>query len=273
MMIRTLRSHVHTLLLLLLATLAAACAPWQAPAAPRPTIALLAPFEGRYRALGYDAYYAAQLAVADAAATPVDFLPMDDGGTVTTAAARAAAFAAMPRVRAVVVVGAVATDPQVLAAFGDLPVIVVGEWGISAPPPTVFRLSNPPIAARLTLPPRADSTNAPAPLIANEWWWTAEARATLPPDAALTVLSSALPPTDDFSARITASAQFAPPPHLLAMLTYDAQRLAIAAARADRAATTAALAASDYAGLNGRIRFADGVWQDAPIYEYVVSEQ
>ncbi|MCS7070642.1 MAG: hypothetical protein NZM00_03995, partial [Anaerolinea sp.] len=46
-----------------------------------PRIALIAPFEGRYREVGYNALYAARLALADAE-SGVQLLPLDDGGSV-----------------------------------------------------------------------------------------------------------------------------------------------------------------------------------------------
>jgi ABC-type branched-subunit amino acid transport system substrate-binding protein len=59
-------------------------------------IALLAPFEGRYREVGYNAYYAALLALGESGSTQIELLAVDDGGSPATAAQRAAALARDP---------------------------------------------------------------------------------------------------------------------------------------------------------------------------------
>ncbi len=206
---------------------------------PPPRIALLAPFEGASRDLGYDALYAARLAFADAG-TQAELYPLDDGGAVETAVSRAQALAGDPLTLAVIVLGHSASDTQTLTAFGDLPVLVVGEWNVSAAPSGVFVLS----AQELT---------------------PADAHGDFQRDSFYQ--SSALSPTAEFAERIAESDTFAPAPGLYSMLTYDAAQIAIAALRTTRSTTKTALAETDYTGLNGRIRFSpSGYWLDAPIY-------
>ena len=55
------------------------CAIVKAPITTR--VALLAPFEGRYREVGYNALYAARLAFADSSIMSIELLAVDDGGT------------------------------------------------------------------------------------------------------------------------------------------------------------------------------------------------
>ncbi len=206
---------------------------------PPPRIALLAPFEGESRDLGYDALYAARLAFVDVG-TQAELYPLDDGGTVETAANRATALAGDPLTLAVIVLGYSASAAQTLTAFGDLPVLVVGEWSVTADPSGVFVLS----AQELT---------------------PGEAHGDFQRDSVYR--SSALSPTAEFTERIAGSDGFAPAPGLYSMLTYDAAQITIAALRATRSGTRDALAETDYTGLNGRIRFSSlGYWLDAPIY-------
>src|SRR4051794_35174325 len=74
---------------------------------PITRIALLAPFEGRYREIGYNALYAARLALADAADPQIELLPIDAGGD--QAAERARALSLDPQVKTVILLGYEAT--------------------------------------------------------------------------------------------------------------------------------------------------------------------
>lgn len=93
-------------------------------------VALLAPFEGANREIGYEALYAARLALADVDDVWVELLPIDSGNG--QAADRARAFAADPLVKAAILLGIEAQEPDVQRAFGDVPVLIVGEWGANA---------------------------------------------------------------------------------------------------------------------------------------------
>ncbi len=87
---------------------------------PAVKIGLAAPFEGRWREIGYDAIYAARLAVREAnesggvAGYRVELVALDDGGDAQQAAAAAAALAADPDV--VVVLGHWLPDTTAAAA-------------------------------------------------------------------------------------------------------------------------------------------------------------
>jgi hypothetical protein len=238
----------------------------------RPRVALFAPFEGRYREIGYNALYAARLALADLSLETVDLLPVDDGGT--QAVTHAAALAHDPLLMAAVVLGYDGTSPEVLAAFGDIPVLVVGDWGAQ---PTAngstFILSNPNLAAQLTVSPRLgvlDAAAAPAPLVGGEVFVLdgfARLRDSLD---GITILSSGSLPDPDFTERYRGSDPFAPEPGLLATLTYHATTHAALAAREEsRNGALHAIALTDYPGYNGALRFENGYWLDAPIHRFV----
>ncbi|MCK6577100.1 MAG: hypothetical protein L6Q98_03220 [Anaerolineae bacterium] len=96
---------------------------------------MLAPFEGENRAVGYEALYAARLAAADFGGIWLELLPIDDGES--EAVARAHALAADPLILAALALGEPAEDSAAVAAFGDLPVVIIGNWD-AVPQPGVF---------------------------------------------------------------------------------------------------------------------------------------
>ena len=94
-------------------------------------IALLAPFEGRYREVGYQALYAARLGIADSNRLDINLLPIDDGGSVAAAQDRAAALNQDPLVKAVIVLGPFATAERVSEQL-QKPTVSVGTWEASS---------------------------------------------------------------------------------------------------------------------------------------------
>ncbi|MGQ9887717.1 MAG: ABC transporter substrate-binding protein [Aggregatilineales bacterium] len=249
----------------------AGCA--RAPSNTPTRIALLAPFEGRYREIGYNALYAAQLALQDVGDHTFELLPVDDGGSVASAGNRARALALDPAVRAVVVLGYAATDPDTLRSYSNLPVLVVGYWDAQPQPPNVFVLASAALEDTLTTPRRVPVTTAarlPGPLLGGDVLALAQfPRLRVDLNSVLIVSSGSLP-TPEFTARYLSNSPFAPTPGLLASLTYDAVRLAaLAAAEPSRAAAASRLAAVCHQGLNGSISFDEnGWWRGAPINHY-----
>jgi ABC-type branched-subunit amino acid transport system substrate-binding protein len=239
---------------------------------PTIRIALLAPFEGRYREIGYNAYYAVQLAFNDAGVNGVEFLPIDDGGSAERAVERARAFALDPQVRLVLVLGYASTATETLDAFGDVPVIIIGYWG--AQPDGAFILASQELDTLLTVPPRIEVTLAAresTPLVGGEIFALTQFPALREDLNGITIISSATLPDDDFATRYAAVGPFVPAPNLLATLTYDAANLALQAAAGERSRSEvrAALEAIYYEGVNGTIQFdSEGYWIDAPIYRY-----
>ncbi len=229
-------------------------------------IALLAPFEGRYREIGYNALYPARLALADmtAAGSAVELLAVDDGGTPGSAADRARALANDPLVRAVIIIGYDAAAPVVLTAFADVPVVIVGEW--TMPPQAtddaghVFRLTHPAIAPRFSYTGRFDVTDPlpAAPFTGGD----------------VLALVGFRRLHEDYRQRVLNSDAFAPEPGLLATTVYDAAGLLITATHssdATREGIRQTLQSITYTGLNGEISFEGSYWRQAPINAFIIN--
>ncbi len=229
---------------------------------PPHKIALLAPFEGRYRDIGYDALYAARLGVAEAGVQGVELLAVDDGGSIQTAAGRMRALRQDSTVRVVIVMGPQAIAGALAHAAADLPALVVGSWGAPSLQDGVYILSSPAIST-------ADSedlitlTERDAPFTASDMA-ALEAFSELRDDRdGIIIMSSGQPASDDFRQRYLSSGDFVPEPGLLATLTYDAVQLAI------RSITeNISLDAIEHTGLNGTIHFVDHYWDGAPLNRY-----
>src|SRR5690606_31118876 len=269
----------RSMFLTLVALLLGACAVARSPEVVR--VALLAPFEGRYREVGYNALYAARAAVEDSASLQIDLLPVDDGGSPDSARDRATALALDPLVVAVVALGYHATTPQVQTAFGMLPVLVLGHWDAAPQTERVFILAAENLSERLTTPPRIDVTDAArleAPLTGGDVLALEQFPGLRDRLDGITVVSSASLPDAAFAGRYGRGELFAPEPGLLASLTYDATRMAVDAALASldredrRAAVTNTIRTGTYEGLNGSIAFENGYWRDAPVNVYRYDE-
>jgi hypothetical protein len=233
---------------------------------PVSKIALLAPFEGRYREVGYNAYYAARLALQDAGHLEVDLLAVDDGGTVDSSITRAHALRQDPDVKVVLALGYAATDEQVQRAFGNLPVLVIGNWSARPINETVFILSSKEVGELTTVSPEIgviEAARLESPVTGGEVFALEQFPLLRQSLSGVHVVSSANLPDTDFTARYKAGNQFAPEPGLLATLTYDAVGMALRGVVDGRS-----LAAMRYEGLNGTIRFENGYWADAPIHFY-----
>ncbi|MFN8530739.1 MAG: hypothetical protein U0670_19200 [Anaerolineae bacterium] len=253
------RGLTYGLIAFLCAAILSACA---TAAPPLPRIALLAPFEGEFRAVGYDALYAARLAVQDAGAA-VDLVPIDDGGTHDFAVDRARALSGDPLTVAVLLIGCNASSSEVQQALGDVPAVIVGNFGTPSHPAreAVFVLAAQanPILLGTVDAPTCDTANGDIPVQLE----TGQTPLNAP------IYASASIPDTAYVARIRASDPFAPEPMLLSSLIYDAASLTIPAAiTGDRADAAQMLTNTNYQGLNGSIRFVEGWWADAPIYAY-----
>ena len=246
--------------------------------APIIKIALLAPFEGLYRDIGYQALYAARLALAESATQNVHLLAIDDGGSIATARDRAQAIQRDPAIALTLALGSFATAPDVQNEFTNTPLLIVGNWQTSPATDTAYHLTSPAITPRLTLPDtvelidplRQSDTETDTPLIGDELL-ALESLALLlntTDNTAMSdirVLSAGQLPDADFRTRYQAADSFAPEPGLLAPLTYDATRLALQSISGNTPLNTIR-----YEGYHGVITFdSDGFWQNAPVYEYV----
>lgn len=247
----------------------AGCATFHTPAVAQ-RIALLAPFEGRYREVGYEVFYAARLAVRDAGGD-LELLALDDGGTAQTAHERARALVSLPGVRAVLVAGHSATDTAVLTELAaHLPVFVVGHWGAEPVSERVYILAHAALASAYSVPARLgvhEAETAPAPLTGGEVFALAQLPRLRADLDGVTVVTSAALPDAAFAERYRASDLFVPEPGILALLAYDITAL-LAAQPGDGLDADALHARLTRPDDPDAIRFADGYWAGAPINRY-----
>ncbi len=253
-------ASVFAILLLLLS----ACAVTRTPTIYR--IALLAPFEGRYREIGYNALYAARLAFVESGVTNVELIPIDDGGSVPTAVLRARALTYDPQVIAALVLGYEAADVQVQTALDDIPALIVGRWAETRAADNVFILSSPDIHTPLD----PVTAQIETPYAGGDVWMLEGARRLRGSLDGITVVTSGTLPDANFAERYAAGNPFAPDPNLLATLTYDATAVLIDAAKTgERVAAWRYLGEGQHDGPNEVIAFEDdGYWIDAPINRY-----
>jgi len=246
-----------------------ACAPQ--PVQPVKRIALLAPFEGRYREIGYDAIYPVRLALKDANSDVV-LVTADDGGTPESAAIQARRLAADPTLLAALVIGSTATQPDVLAAFGDVPVIVIGAWD-ATPSESVFVLASENLSAVRTSNAKTIgiAVDTTAPVTGGELFALKQYADLRPNLDGVSVALSAILADSEFSERLIASELFVPMPGALSTVMYDAGGLihSVVTSESSRAQVLEMLKTIEYDGLNGRIAFTtEGWWDDAPVITY-----
>lgn len=242
--------------LVLIVLLLSACT--DVPPAPR-KIALLAPFEGQYREIGYEALYAAQLSLREnSTSQSYVVLPLDDGGTEAIARDRAKALTYDSSIVFVLALGPYATTSDVQAAYGDLPVLLVGYW------PSIPQNEN---IAALTADFRDSLPTVPDPYLYGDEALIGAELLSLPQfdqREGCTAWSSAQWIDEAFAARYAAMNQFAPPPRLLTPLVYDAISIAV-----ETVQRHIPLRSVEIEGVGGSIAFsADGYWRDAPVYQY-----
>ncbi len=209
-----------------------------------PKLVLLAPFEGQYREIGYNALYALQMAFADAGPEGLQFLAVDDGGSAESAVARVKALNLDPAVAAIIALGPHAASPAAQQA-NNRPMILVGSWGQGRADPNSLYAASAILAEerengdQLMLDPTRDSRED------------------------LRFFSSGSIADADFRGRYRDSNPDAPAPNHLATLTYDLARMALAALEGD-----IKIADAVYSGINGEIRFEDGIWKNAPLNRF-----
>lgn len=209
-------------------------------------IALLAPFEGQYRELGYNALYAVRLAMSEADLDNVQLLPVDDGGDLSSAHSRIRALNLDSAVVAIIALGEAATHPSTQRS-NDKAMLLIGNWGHD-------RADEDSLYA--TDQERAESGARDDLLIA---------RRMISGDGSPqeVFISNGSLADAQFSARYVEGSQDIPEPNWLATVTYDLARLALVSIADGSELSDAAID-----GLNGKISFADGYWQDAPIHQY-----
>lgn len=299
------RQAASWLALIALAWPLAACLP---VARPIVKIGLVAPFEGRYRDVGYEVIYAARLAVREINAAggvggySLALLALDDGGDPQQAIQQARKLAVDPDVMGVLAHWLDATTLEAAAAYAEagLPLLATTTGPL---PDGAWRLWLTAEAERASVP--LDARQCPPPCAAlDDLTWLRETRAEHPESA---IYGPALWGQPQFLALAGPAAEgvyfIAPAPYPAgsrdpgfaerysaisngvapranAVLAYDGTRLLAAAIEhslaagdgAARAGVSRALKEIDYAGLSGDIHFdGDGNWVGARgwVYQWV----
>ncbi len=225
---------------------------------PISKIALLAPFEGQYREIGYDALYSVRLAFAETNTTEIDLLAIDDGGTVELATQRIEALNRDPSIIAIIALGQFSTSPEAQSALDNKPMLIVGYWGHSVANASSYML------APSTIESLLDNSDNEADLIfGGELLSLSQIPIVTENFEALRVVSSSTLASETFRENYLASAEFAPEPSLVATLTYDASNIVLEAIQ-----TNTPISEINYEGINGSFRFEDNYWVDAPVHIY-----
>jgi len=273
---------------------------------PSLKLALVAPFEGRYREVGYEVIYAIRLAVREAnesegvAGYSVELLSLDDGGDPAQAVVQARKVGTDPQVLAVI--GHWLDDTTLAAApvFAEQGTPLLATTSSADLPDPVFRLW-PADAAIKTAAPEALHCPDPCDSLEDlEWLFSQTQLATDRPPLAgpplwgqsqfyrlagpaaegvFFVAPAPLPAdsTDPGFAKRYRAISNGVEPGTFAVLAYDATRLLFDAVVRDveangkpsRAGVAAALASADYAGLSGKISFdSDRDWVEAKGWVY-----
>lgn len=233
-------------------------------------VALLAPFEGRYREIGYNALYAARLALADYAAGEIVLLAVDDGGGESSAKERARALALDPDVKMALLLGPYSVDEGVQQILDSIPLLMIGYWGAVPAHDLAYLLANSTIGdevdqASFDILQAAEISGALSgyEILALEQFVRLRGSSE-----GISIISSASLPDADFRQRYLSSDLFVPEPGLLATLTYDAAGIAIQALQ-----TGQSLEGMEFAGRNGIILLKQRYWSNAPIHRYTYSEE
>ncbi len=227
-------------------------------------IGLVAPFEGRYRHLGYEVIYAVRLAVravnaADGlAGYSVELAALDDTGDPEMAVEQARKLATDPQVVAVLGHWLDATTAAAAPEYERLQLPLLIPFSAFAPPDSAYRLWHAPC---LWDTPAGCFNTVEELAILNSRPITVTSAVPLPADS-----------TDPGFADRYRAISNGFEPRLAAVLAYDATHLIFEAITRDigangapsRAGVQAQLAQSDYAGLSGNFSFdAEREWQRA----------
>jgi ABC-type branched-subunit amino acid transport system substrate-binding protein len=262
-------------------------------------IALVAPFEGRYRDVGYEVTFAYRLAIQEinraggVGGYSIEMLSLDDGGDAAQAAEQARKVAADPEVIAVIghwLDATTRTAAPIYDAAG-IPLLATGTTAVL--PESAFRLwfTEHDYAAAEAATPHC---TLPCDALEDLSWLNGQTSAAGPvlwqqpqfldlagsrADAALVVAPAPLPADSSdpgFADRYRPLA-FGTEPRSNAVLAYDATRLvfdalrraAAADGKATRSGVARALAQSTFDGLSGSISFdAAHNWLGARLWVY-----
>ncbi len=247
---------VRILISILLMTVMSACSVINAE--PVSKIALLAPFEGQYREIGYDALYSVRLALAESNATDIDLLAIDDGSTSELASQRIEALNQDPTVVAIIALGQYSTSREAQSKLDNTPMLVVGYWGYPVAHASAYMLAPSNIETVLD-----NSDNESEQIFGGEQFGLAQTPLLTENIEAVRVVSSSTLPNVTFRENYLASAEFAPEPGLFSTLTYDATNIILKSIQ-----TNTPVSEIEYEGINGLFHFEENYWVNAPIHIY-----
>lgn len=250
--------------LIILSTLLTACL--HSPANLPAKIALLAPFEGRYQEIGYEALYAVRLALADNAVTQIDLLPIDDGGSPETAQWRARAITHDPTIAGIILLGEHASSQQVQAELPHhVPIIIAGYWGTLPVNTAITMLDDPHIEAYSNVSqPLTDVSFSADPLIGGMALSLSQVPQLLSEmQEDIHIYTVATLPDTHFTERYRNSAEFVPEPRLIATLAYDVTQLMLLTLENPQPPTQ-----FEYDGLLGHLRLEGNYWRPPHIHHY-----
>ena len=183
--------------------------------------------------------------------TSLQLLTVDDGGTAASAVDRVRALNLDPAVFAIIALGPAATHADVQRE-NDRPMVLIGNWGHDRADPYSLYAANKQLA---------ESQDAGDLLMLEQ---VRDLRTDL---NAIQFVSSGSLASADFKERYRTSAEYAPEPNILAMLSYDIMRAIISGWMAGEDISDAT-----YAGLSGTIQFQDGYWPNAPLNRFIYEE-
>lgn len=247
-----------SLIATILAFVLAACGSAQPPQ----RIALLAPFEGRYREVGYDALYAARLAMTDAG-TNLHLMALDDGGTEAAAQLRLQALNADDTVQAIMLLGPFATA-NAAAQVTEKPVFFVGEWGHwLSQQPNQYLIGSTERSADSIYDDVLTAVDALPAVASGPVLALQQVNELLPVADGGTIKTAGTFPDDEYTGRLLESDLFVPQPGILSSLTYDTTRFII-----QHVTTGVPISDMRYQGMNGTIQLSQSQWLDAPTHEY-----
>jgi len=260
-------------------------------------IGLVAPFEGRYRDVGYEVIYAVRLAVREAnarggvAGHMVELVALDDGGDADVAITQAQKMALDPQVMAVIGHWLDATTEAAAPAYVAANVPLLSTTG-EALPEGVFRLWPEAGALEAALPIAAARCPAPCgwidgaqwleeaapggPVAGSPLWAFPQMRALAGPslEGAYVPLPAPLPAETadpEFAERYRAISNGVEP-GAYAVLAYDAANAVFAAmersADLTREDVASALGAVEYQGLSGMMRFGEPAGGNVWVYRW-----
>jgi len=239
---------------------------------PSIKIALVGPFEGRYRDVGIEVIYAVRLAIREVNASggvggyTVELIGFDDSGDPDQAMMQAKKAATDPQVVAVMGNWLPSTTQAAAPVYDRVGIPFVAMSSANDLPSSTFRLWN-------------RESSCPSPCITLEEWFITRhllitnyfiAPSPLPQD-------STDPSFSDRYKKISQGVE----PRFLATLAYDATKILFAAIERDvktngkptRLGVAAALTQTDYNGLSGRVTFDEKrQWNEGKGWVYIWEE-